>query len=496
MKRNRSTLKEYFKKGAIPTDSNFADLIDSMLNQEEDNIDKLPNDPLSITAVGADESLINFYRMEQNEKKLSWQLKQKPDGKPGLGIGDGTGNRLFIESGTGKVGIGTTTPKGELHVVGNLALGPGENNKKFIFHPRPNGNGDFLQITHDKPDGQWDWDQGITLKRGGDVGIGTVTPGAKLEVNGDTKIGGTLSVRGLLTIGSIQLSTFSDQEVDEWPNFIWYRDTGGNWDEGLIKHGPARGKFGRSGFGIHLHQSREFGFFSTNWNPLFAVEGGSGNAYFKGNLQAGNSDIYFTKTDHTHTGIGNTDGYAAIENDGGRYDALMILGRAHTNGRRVVKLWDYLEVNGDFRTTGYLEAKQIYFSAYLDLNSRSGNLNPLPMQAVSQNVGEGYDTEKSTFTAPVRGVYLFTMTGLRAEGIDWLHWYLLVNGKYANSGGTMGEPNERCLLSWTQNNIMASRSIILSLNKDDKVWIQQIGNGRCDNFRSGLEGVLLSADLD
>ncbi len=41
MKKNRSILKEYFKKGAIPTEASFGDLIDSMLIQEEDNIDKL-----------------------------------------------------------------------------------------------------------------------------------------------------------------------------------------------------------------------------------------------------------------------------------------------------------------------------------------------------------------------------------------------------------------------------------------------------------------------
>lgn len=38
MKKNRSELKDYFKTGEKPTASNFADLVDSMLNQEADNI--------------------------------------------------------------------------------------------------------------------------------------------------------------------------------------------------------------------------------------------------------------------------------------------------------------------------------------------------------------------------------------------------------------------------------------------------------------------------
>lgn len=65
-----------------------------------------------------------------------------------------------------------------------------------------------------------------------------------------------------------------------------------------------------------------------------------------------NSDIYFTKTDHNHTGIGNTAGYAAIEN-ASDYNTLMILGRANgIGGVRSVSIWDRLDVNGTIKTTG------------------------------------------------------------------------------------------------------------------------------------------------
>ncbi len=70
-----------------------------------------------------------------------------------------------------------------------------------------------------------------------------------------------------------------------------------------------------------------------------------------GSINAGNSDIYFTKVDHNHTGIGNTFGYAAIEN-AADYGALMILGRAGTQKGRYVGLWDYLQVNGGMDITG------------------------------------------------------------------------------------------------------------------------------------------------
>jgi hypothetical protein len=73
----------------------------------------------------------------------------------------------------------------------------------------------------------------------------------------------------------------------------------------------------------------------------------------RGALQAARSDIYFTKTDHQHTAFGNTTGFAAIENATNPYNALMILGRQTATGR-MVKLWDYLQVNGKLDVTGAL----------------------------------------------------------------------------------------------------------------------------------------------
>ena len=85
------------------------------------------------------------------------------------------------------------------------------------------------------------------------------------------------------------LGNFSGLDQDEWPFVYWYRDVqyGGTWDEGLIKHSSSHGIFGRPGFGIHLHESKDFTYFSTGWTPLLGIKGGSGETYIKGNVGIG-----------------------------------------------------------------------------------------------------------------------------------------------------------------------------------------------------------------
>lgn len=94
-----------------------------------------------------------------------------------------------------------------------------------------------------------------------------------------------VNIAGNITLdGNVALGGFTGADADEWPKVTWYRDTPNNWDEGLIKHASNRGFFGRTGFGIHLHSSRDWTFFSTGWTPLLGIEGGTGNTNIKGVL--------------------------------------------------------------------------------------------------------------------------------------------------------------------------------------------------------------------
>lgn len=132
-KTGRDSLKMYFAKNAVPTAANFEELIAAALNQRDDGIAKQPGEPLSLQADGDDTSqkkLLNFYR-NFNDAQPAWTLALSPRGDP-------------RNPATGRNGLGITD------CVGAPRL--------FI-------------------------DQAT-----GHVGVGTVTPGARLEVAGTLRV--------------------------------------------------------------------------------------------------------------------------------------------------------------------------------------------------------------------------------------------------------------------------------------------------------------------
>jgi hypothetical protein len=148
----------HFQNGSIPTEKDFADLIDSMLIQDA-GISKQPGKPLNITAednATEAQTVINFYEVG-GSSNISWSLQLNPvdlsgtTHKPGFCIADGLGNpRLFIDKATGNVGIGTITPGYSLDVnvkaSGAIKLGlEGNGGGQLILTNVPNDNSIYLE---------------------------------------------------------------------------------------------------------------------------------------------------------------------------------------------------------------------------------------------------------------------------------------------------------------------------------------------------------------
>lgn len=106
------------------------------------------------------------------------------------------------------IGIGTTEPKGKMHVVGDIVIGNDINNQRFIMHSRTDASGDFIQLTGDDAQGNWRWSEGITLTRSGNVGIGVTNPTQKLAVEGTI-----LSKEVLVSI-----------DAANWPDYVFHED--------------------------------------------------------------------------------------------------------------------------------------------------------------------------------------------------------------------------------------------------------------------------------
>lgn len=227
--RSRDELKSYFVKNAIPTESNFADFIDGMINPRDDGVAKPPGNPLSIEASGDDSSVKRVLNLYSNFSATdpTWSLTLRPRANPddpstarnGLNIADASGaSRLFIDHLSGAVGLGTVTPSDRLVVEDPTSTGHGgitvhrgryaaikviSDNYWAGIELRRDANGEagrpHIDFTNDLTT-----NFGIRLSapsnnafaiEGGSVGIATTNPQSTLQIGNASEAVG-LSLRG------------------------------------------------------------------------------------------------------------------------------------------------------------------------------------------------------------------------------------------------------------------------------------------------------------
>ncbi|HLP54716.1 MAG TPA: hypothetical protein VK151_06795 [Fluviicola sp.] len=252
-KKDRTQLKSYFRSNAAPTEQNFKDFIDAGLNQKEDGIAKIQDGPLAIESTGTSQELLHFYAKFPDVKPV-WKLSQKIGDRPGFLLLNGNDQpRLFIDSESGKTGLGTKTPSGRLSVFEETGSAPAADSgtlvlehanakgqSSIVFKTKANRPADigYMSWQEDVPEapgynlltiGTKDSAQNhLALIPGGNVGIGTKIPGAKLDVNGSVRLGTGNQGQGKVLTSDIygyaewkQPQVRRDYRPYGTPSYIW-----------------------------------------------------------------------------------------------------------------------------------------------------------------------------------------------------------------------------------------------------------------------------------
>lgn len=113
-KRNRDTLKTFFKKGSLPSEDQFHDLIDSALNTIDEGFNKAPEYGFEISSLGSYDRLLSFCR--NNDRPL-WLVSYDRD-QDKLLFKNAREEVVLSLSPDGHVGVNNKDPEWPLDVGG------------------------------------------------------------------------------------------------------------------------------------------------------------------------------------------------------------------------------------------------------------------------------------------------------------------------------------------------------------------------------------------
>lgn len=116
---NRETLKGYFRRGQLPSEGNFHDLIDSLINKVDDGMSKTVDDGLMLSPIGESKKLISFYKSIE-DKSPEWRVEVN-EADSNLCFSNRMGDTVVSMNEAGKFGVNTEEPTTALEVDGIIS---------------------------------------------------------------------------------------------------------------------------------------------------------------------------------------------------------------------------------------------------------------------------------------------------------------------------------------------------------------------------------------
>jgi len=201
-----------------------------------------------------------------------------------------TANHLTIDT-AGDVGIGTTNAGEKLEVSGgNVRIdGDGVTDPYLIMKSSAGATRVFLDT------------EGNSYLNGGNIGIGTASPAYKLDVSGDTRVGGNLYLKGNLTTLNVQQLQINGSLIPPQDNQFDVGNATFRWNDVYARGGvftsAIRGISGDNYLSIYAPDSTEMG---RVWNSALYLK----NVYPMTTSDLGSATY---KWDHAYVGTLHAD---------------------------------------------------------------------------------------------------------------------------------------------------------------------------------------------
>jgi hypothetical protein len=117
---NRETLKSFFRKGQMPSEGHFNDLIESMLNVVDDGLSKTTQDGLTLSPMGTSPRLASFFKSIEH-KNPAWSMEIE-SGNGNLHFKNQLEEAVLTLNEHKQVGIAQAQPQYTLDVNGTVGM--------------------------------------------------------------------------------------------------------------------------------------------------------------------------------------------------------------------------------------------------------------------------------------------------------------------------------------------------------------------------------------